>query len=234
MSLADKIIGEVDAGAPYKRVADAYSWQAIGSAEKQRLFAEAASRSTNSEKRIALLYAVFRMAENAGDAWDSARAMALILRCPDVALTIKQRGLEHLRKTLNQVRSTLTGQGQASARRYKLYEADYYALKAEVTQEEGSLDRALVAYREAHAIWEKYGVKDKAEWSNEQIALLEDIAQSQQSLLPLEMLTSERTKLQEDIAKLQAEIHSTTEELSTLTERAQRLKDDTELLVHLG
>jgi hypothetical protein len=226
MSLADKIIEQVDSGVPYQQVAGANPWQAIGPADRHRLFSEAASRSTSGEKPIALLSAIFLMAENAGDTWDSARAIALVLRRPDVPLTRKQRGLGQLRKTLDQLRSTLAPQDAASAKRYKLYEADYYALKADVTQEEGSLDQALAAYREAHAIWEKYGVEDKAKWSDEQMALLEHMAQSQQSLLPLAMLTGERARLQEENAKLQTEIHSTTQELSSLTQRAQRLEED--------
>jgi hypothetical protein len=230
MSLADKIIDQVDSGVPYKQVASAHSWQAIGPEDRHRLFSEAESRSTSDEKSIALLSAILRMAENAGDTWCSARAIALILRRPDVPLASKHRGLEQLRKTLDQIRSTLAPQDGASTRRYTLHLADYYALNAEVTQEEGSLEQVLDAYRAARAIWEKNGVKDKVSWADEQIALLDDMRQSQQSLLPLELLTGERTNLQKEIAKLQADVRAITQELSSLDQQAHQLRDDAKRL----
>jgi hypothetical protein len=229
MSVVDRIIAQVDAGKPYKQIADAYPWHSIGVAEKQRLFAEATNRNTSVAKPTTLLYTLYVMAENANELWDSARALALILRRPDFRPADKQRGFDELRKKLDQIRSTLSTQDPASVSRYKLYEADYLALKAEAL-ESSSPDKALDCYREARAIWQKYGEGDKTKLADDMIALLENIIRNQQSLLPLELLTSERMKLQEEIATLQADVGSTKQELSSLKQQAQRLKDDTERL----
>jgi len=185
-------------------------WNSVPPPERRKLTAEAERRSVQTDKSDAVLQALYFLTQKV-DEWESLRALALIVRRPDLDFDRKTKGLEHIWQTLEGFRTKLTQHDNTAVRRYKLYEADYYALSADVRQQGDSgtpLSQVIQLYQSAQQIWQQYGVTERVEWAREQIETLQDMAQRGESLLPIELLRSERAALQTQIQDLKSQIET--------------------------
>ena len=205
MSASDQIIERLDKGEDFKLVAGQFAWNTLSLAERSKLLDEAEHRSGEPQTPGGLSWALYLMTQKAGDLWSLLRALALIIRQPDLPLNRRLGGLDDMRKKLDRVRDSLAERDTSGVRRYKLYEADYYALRGQVAQEENTgdlLSQALHDYQTALAIWEKYSQTERVAWVGQQIQVLQSIVQRGESLLPLKLLVSERSRLQSETEDL--------------------------------
>ncbi len=225
MNLAREIINELDQGASYQQVANRYSWHSLAVDDKEHLWNEAEKRSRDSKASADLLFALYRMAQEK-DRWDALRALGLIALRPDISR--RQSILKTMQAELEGIRNSLSDTRPADVRRYKQCEADFYCLNARLWIESDNFRAAIQSYEGALAIYEKYA-EEKASWVKGQIVYLESVQSRQQQLLPIELLQSERLRLQRVLEKFTTEIKRYQEALSvtqTQVEDLSHQKDD--------
>lgn len=223
MSIADQIIERLDSGEKPKAIAGQYTWNSIPPTDRQKLGAEAERRSITTDRSDALLQALYFLTRKA-DEWESLRALALIIRRPDLEFERKKDGLEHIRQALEKARNKLTQHDTAAIRRYNLQRADYYALSADVLQEGNSgatLAQVIKLYQDAQGIWQNYGEAERAEWAEGQIQTLQNMIKRGEHLLPIELLRSERSALNSQIQELHSQAEAAQVALTT-TEESNR------------
>jgi len=226
VGVAEQIITRIDRGEDPKQVANQVSWSSVPHPEREKLFHEAEQRSGQGDKSHALIMALYWMVNRANDKWDLLRALALLIRRPDLPIERKQKGLEVVRKELDTIGAKLDRRDQRSIQRFKLYEADYHALRAQVTQEaaaENWLPMAIQCYSHARDIWERYGDADRASWARQQVEVLQGILERKETLLPFDLLRSERSTLQAEIEGLRRQEKKLQETLTAARESEQQV-----------
>lgn len=221
MGVADQIIARIDHGEDPQQLATQVTWGSIPPPERQKLFAEAQRRSSQTEKPDALIWALYRMATRAQEAWDSLRALALLIRRPDFPLDRKQKALGVMRTELDKLAAKINQQDAPKIQQYKLCEADYYALRGQVVLEAGSddaLSQAIECYSQARGLWERYHQIDQATWARQQVEALQGILDRQEALLPLDSLRDERSTLLALIEDLNRQVETSRAAMATAEE----------------
>jgi len=153
MSLSSKILELLDPGVRPATIKRDYPWLSLSAEDREALFSEA-ERRIRDPKGYDWLVTLYMMTRKA-DLWDAFWVLDLLIRCPDLEIEKKQNVLGEMRNHLDQIRDGLSKAPRevSKTRRYMQYEADYYALNAQVLVESDRVARALRSYRTALAIY---------------------------------------------------------------------------------
>lgn len=229
-SLCQQIVQQLDRKVSWKTVASKYSWASLSLEDRECLWEEAEQRSIDPEGSGSLLYAIYSMTMMTNKyPWDELRALALILQLPDDVFPLpnKEDGLTRMSRVLDRIRGTLSGGDKPGIQRFMQYKADYCALRAHVLLKSEKTSHAAQSYKEALAIYQEYGLEERASQMRREIAHLKAVEKGQH-LLPLDRLASERLRLQETLSKLRADVEAERQRLSDFQatlEKAQAERD---------
>ena len=222
-NLGQEIVQKLDSKVPYQQVAKEYSWSSLSLADRQYLWQEARRRSADGHN--ALLFAIYTMTREQHP-WDELHALALIVELPDTVMPLakKQDGLKRMSGRLEYIRGTLSDQNPADIQRYRQYKAGYYVLEAKTSLRLKNIARATRNYQEALAIYQEYGLEERASRVRQEIARLKKMEEEGQHLLPLDRLASEQLRLQEELTKIRASVTAQQQQLSEIQASYQKAK----------
>jgi len=232
-NLGQEIVQKLDGKVPYQQVAKKYSWSSLPLADRQYLWQEARRRSADGSNT--LLFAIYSMTRKQHP-WDELRALALIVQLPDTVIPLakKQDGLRRMSGRLEFIRGTLSGQNTDDIQRYRQYKADHYVLEAKTSLRLKNIARATRNYQEALAIYQEYGLEERASRVRQEIARLKVVEDEKQHLLPLDRLASEQLRLQEELTKIRASVTAQQQQLSEVQASYEEAKRGRDSLLELA
>jgi hypothetical protein len=228
-SLCQQIVHLLDRQVPSKQVAGKYSWASLSPQDRECLWEEAERQSTDPEGSPALLYTIYRMVANKHP-WDELRALALILQLPDAVVPPpkKQDGLKRVSRVLDQLRETLSGRDRTGIQRFRRYKADSCVLRAHLQIGLNKIPHAIQSCQEALTIYQEDGLEERASRIRQEIARLKALGERGHHLLPLDRLTSEQLRIQEELTRIGIDLKTQQQLLSDFKancEEAKRSRD---------
>lgn len=216
MSLSSKILELLDRGVRPDTIRKDHPWLSLPAEDRETLFSEA-ERRIGDPTGYDLLVTLYMMTRKA-DLWDALQVLALLIRRPDIEIKKKQNILSEMRSHLDQIRDGLSKAPREvpKTRRYRQYEADYYALNAQVLVESGRVDRALQSYQTALTIYRKL-CRGDGDFQSQMDRLRPEQTQ-------FEAVRTEHGKLTSKLKTLRLEIANEEQQLVSLQVKREQLE----------
>ena len=221
MTLCQDIIAQLDQDKPQQPLP---TWSSLSLEDKYCLLREARRRSEDSDASMPFFGALYRMVEKEEPPWSALEVCACAIRRP--SSVDRARVLKKMRELLDQIRKTLPPSDSAAIDRFKQHTAGYLVLCGKVWSESDQIPRAIQSYQEALRCYQEQGADEGAQWVQKQISRLQQIQGSRGELLPMELLESERARVQEELARLETGVEKQQQVLADSNIDHQRLQDD--------
>jgi hypothetical protein len=207
MSYCQDILCQLDKGVPPQQIASRLSWSVLSVEDRACLLNEA-ERRCEDKTSPEILRALYLMCRDS-DPWNALRVLGLIVGRSALLVTPKQKqaALGDMQRYLNRIRESLSATSVNDIHRYKHYEADYYVLRAKISLESQELVEAKRLYQEAMGIYQEYGIIERVNWAQQQIARIQEMENRQQQLLPLLALESEHIRRQTELSSLVTKVN---------------------------